>query len=67
MRVELFGLGGRERSGSFWAVGGGPVALEDLVGRRYPTTAQSAGNMLASVVDWVRRRFLQGSYVSVTG
>ena len=32
MRVELFGLGGRERSGSFWAVGGGSEALEDLVG-----------------------------------
>ena len=28
VRVELFGLGGRERSGSFGAVGGGPENLE---------------------------------------
>lgn len=60
MRVELFGLGGRERSGSFGAVGGGPEDLEAPVGyapvgprSQYPTAAPSAGNVLAPVVDWV--------------
>ncbi len=32
VRVELFGLGGRERSGSFGAVGGGLEELEGPVG-----------------------------------
>ena len=32
VRVKLFGLGGRERSGSFGAVGWGPEDLEAPVG-----------------------------------
>ena len=72
VRVELFGLGGRERSGSFGAVGGGPEDLEAPkrsllvpVGpcKRYPTAAPRARNVLASVLDWVLGRLPPGSCV----
>lgn len=62
VRVEMFGLGGRERSGSLGVVGSGLHDLEVPVGYT-PTAAPGAGNMLALVGDWVLARFPSGKWI----
>ena len=55
VRVEMFGLGGRERSGSLGVMGSGLEHLKAPWGL-HPTAAPGAGNMLAPVADWVLER-----------
>ena len=62
VHVEMFGLGGRERSGSLGVVGSGLEHLEGPCGL-YPTAAPGAGNLLPPVADWVLERLLSGNCI----